>query len=349
MPCDSAPAHGIAPPPPTTPHAYPSAPTPSAPIHLCFCPLPLHPSTRLPSLLGAGTEACSPRGQQRGPLELDVELSPRLGRSASLAATGLGENLTEPLDFMQGIKLPLLPAGVPDSPPRAFARFQQGLMTSPLYAGRREESVPAKPALGTSLSSPTVQQVQEARLESAKPRKSRGQVRFQESAAALDEQLKAAPSGPNQSDGASGGGSCGDGGSTETEQCRLSRRAASSPSLTRRPAPSHSLLSPTPGDTAGWMRAAGLGTRAVAASSSRRQRNPYPPPVLLPPAPSCGVGSAPRARPSSDSRRKSTLAAAPTATASAAGENAAAPRAKAAAPTDAEDLWEDLCRTLREL
>ena len=52
-----------------------------------------------------------------------------------MAATGLGENLTEPLDFMQGIKLPLLPEGMPDSPLRAFARFQQGLMTSPLYAG----------------------------------------------------------------------------------------------------------------------------------------------------------------------------------------------------------------------
>ena len=282
-------------------------------------------------------------------LELDVELSPRLGRAASLAATGLGDNLTEPLDFMQGIKLPRLPEGGPDSPLRAFARFQQGLMTSPLYAGRREESVPAKPALGTSLSSPTAQQVQEARLESAKPLKSRGQVQFQESAAALDEQLMAAPSGPNQPARASGCGSCGGRGSTETEQRQLSRRAASSPSLTRLPPPSHSLLSPTPGDTAGWMRAAGLGTRAVADSSSRRQRNSYPMPVLLPPTPSCGVGSTPRARPSSDSQRKPTIAAAPTAKTAAAGAKAAALGAKAAAQTDAEDLWEDLCRTLREL
>ena len=272
-------------------------------------------------------------------LELDVELSPRRGRAASLAAAGLGENMTEPLDFMQGVKLPLLPAGVPDSPLRAFARFQQGLMTSPLYAGRHEESVPAKPALGTSLSPPTAQQLQEARLESAKPRQSRCKVRFQDGAAALEEQLKAAPPGPNQSDRASRGGSCGGGVSTETEQCQLSRRAASSPSLTRRPAPSHLLLSPTPGDTAGWMRAAAKEKRATAASSSRSQRNPYPPPVLLP---SCGVGSTPRARPSSDSQRKPTISAAPAAKTAEAG-------AKVAAPTDAEDLWEDLCRTLREL
>ena len=78
-----------------------------------------------------------------------------------------------------------------------------------------------------------------------------------------------------------------------------------------------------------------MGTHAAAASSSQRQRKPYPSSVLLSSAPSSSVGGTAQARPSSETRRNPALV--------------AAPRAKAAAPNDAEDLWEDLCRTLREL
>ena len=353
---------------------------------------PLHPSIRMRvhGLLGAAAEARSPRSQhspsQHRAAELGVELSPR--RSGK-AAPGLGEDL--PPDFMQGLKFPQLPEGAPETPLRAFARFEQGLMTSPLYAGR-EEPAPPNPALNASLNSSTstAQLAHDAsrRLESASAKLCQSQSlgQFSAGAAASDDRLKTAPSGPDQRASASrGGGSCGGGG---PGQRQLSHRAASSPSLTSRAASSHTLSSPALRDTAaactrtgaepslkpshacrrgapgrgaafasasatalgatkqagatswageaGWVRG-GLGTQAVAASSSRRQRNPYPSPVLLSPAPSSSIGGSPPKRPRcSDSRRNPTFV-------------AAAPSAKAAAPNDAEDLWEDLCRTLREL
>ena len=224
-------------------------------------------------------------------------------------------------------------------------------MASPLYAGHEEPS-PLTPALA-SLYSSNAQQAHDARPESfsaaeARLRQSQSQVQF--SSPSLTR--RAASSHPLSSPALR---------DTAAACTRTGAEPSLKPSLAcRGGAPGRSAASASASTSAsasgfgatkqaaaaswageaGWVR--GMGTHAAAASSSQRQRKPYPSSVLLSSAPSSSVGGTAQARPSSESRRNPALAAAPRA-------KAAAPRAKAAAPNDAEDLWEDLCRTLREL
>ena len=218
-----------------------------------------------------------------------MELSPR--RSGK-AAPGLGEDL--PPDFMQGLKFPQLPEGAPETPLRAFARFEQGLMTSPLYAGR-EEPAPPNPALNASLNSSTstAQLAHDAsrRLESASAKLCQSQSlgQFSAGAAASDDRLKTAPSGPDQRASASrGGGSCGGGG---PGQRQLSHRAASSPSLTSRAASSHTLSSPALRDT--LVQRLQLLMREHAAGQHVNASPPTAPAAVAPaPAPAAAVDAA---------------------------------------------------------
>ena len=253
-------------------------------------------------------------------------------------------------------------------------------MASPLYAGHEEPS-PLTPALA-SLYSSNAQQAHDARPESfsaaeARLRQSQSQVQLSSPSLTRRAALPHTASSPALRDTAA---ACTARAGAEpslkpSHACRggapggaPSRGAvfASASASTRSwagevevgQAKAKLAKSPPPASwagEAGWVRG-GLGTHGAATSSSQRQRKPHPSPVLLSPVmlrrqeaagratgarggSSADDGGPPQARPSSESRRKPTLKPA----------LAAAPKAKAATPDDAEDLWEDLCRTLREL
>ena len=247
-------------------------------------------------------------------------------------------------------------------------------MASPLYAGHEEPS-PLTPALA-SLYSSNAQQAHDARPESfsaaeARLRQSQSQVQFsspsltrraalphtasspalRDTAAACTARAGAEPS-LKPSHACRGGAPGGAPGSAPSRGTAFASASASALGATKSTKQAGAV---SWAGEAGWVRG-GLGTHATAVSSSQRQRKPHPSPVLLSPvmlrrqeaagrATNAGGGSStdgggtPQARPISESRRKPALKPA----------LAAGPKAKAATPDDAEDLWEDLCRTLREL